>query len=377
MWAGVKAPILPFWCVGDLIVNKYSADACRWIGKADVAKWVPERHVKSTLNCLMEVKAIVLRRFGGRAIAAPTLNANDLVILSQADEYQGSFHDEILWKVVELRNEGSKVKIVRPVEVGTPAEVREVKVFECTLVECCGNVPIGIVEQTSINLEDFVMPEYEGKTVKMSQATVKDIHRAILCNGLWRRAAGRDNDQETNWRKCVWNKRLLPKLQVFLYRLRTGSLFCGARMRGLRAHAGQSTSCIRGCGEMQPDRWHDLHSCPLLANLMDAAVTIGGWLPRALPMESLWKIERGRRSKEKQEEEERTRANTTAILYVAYMDLMRYHFEENVSDGDRIGLLQSSLLKLAKEIRLFQASDDTIRRCSFVEATARAMLAGR
>ena len=364
--------------VGDLVVNKFAADACRWINRADVAKWVPDRYLRTVFKSLMEIKGVVQHRFGERITATASRNINDVVIVSQADEYQGAFQHEPLWKVTEILSNGAEVKLSSESpctdDDGEPIQAIQVKAFRCTPVETCRNVPIGVVERSSINLEDFAAVEYGGKAVRMSDASVKDMYRSIMTNGLRKKARAKDTVKETNWRVCVWNKQLLPKLQVFLYRLRNGALFCGSRMRNMRAASGMDASCLRGCGELRPDTRHDLQDCPNLVHVMAKAAAIGGWQRGVSPLDAVWEV-RKEKEREKREEEDRTRAHMTSMLYIAYLEILEGHFEEEFrtsSSENRIREWQSRVAALSREVRLFKCSAESSERSRRLDNTAAA-----
>lgn len=247
----------------------------------------------------------------------------------------------------------------------------EVKVFQCTPVEVCRDVPIGIVERSSINTDDFRMAEYAGKAVRMTDATVKDLYRSIMTNGIWKKAREKNRVAETKWRTCAWNKLLIPKLQLFLYRLRTGSLFCGSRMRNMRANGGIDTSCLRGCGELRPDTRHDLQECPRLAQVMAKAASTGGWPRGASPLDAVWSVGRDEK-RGKNEEEERIRAHMAAILYVAYLEVLEEHFEkENRSEEEKRRAWQLRILALSRDVRLYERSPEQ-SRC--LDSTAEAIV---
>jgi len=348
------------------------------IDRADVAKWVPGRYLSTVFKSLMEIKGVVQHRFGERITAAASRNINDVVIVSQADDYQGAFRHEPLWKVTEILNNGEEVKI-SPESLcmddnGEPTQPILVKAFRCTPVETCRDVPIGIVERSSINLDDFAAAEYGGKAVRMSEASVKDIYRSIMTNGLWKKARNNNVVRETNWRVCVWNKLLLPKIQLFLFRLRTGALFCGSRMRNMRAASGLDTSCQRGCGEERPDTRHDLQDCPKLTLTMTKAAIAGGWERGSIPFEAVWRVSTEKKKKEVREEEDRIRAHMASIMYVVYLETLEIHFEEQGSvDEDRLKECQQRLLALSREVRLFKPSAESLERSRCLERTAAAL----
>jgi len=361
--------------VGDLVTNKFTEDACRWISRADVAKWVPDRHITLVFNRLLEIMTVVQERFGGRITATARRKVNDVVILSQADEYVGSFRQEPLWKVTEVLDASQELKISPYMLADSePTTWRKVKRFECIPVEVCDDVPIGVVERSSINSEDFVAAEYAGKAVRMSQATVKDLYRSIMTNGIWKKAREKNTEVETNWMTCVWNKHLIPKLQVFLYRLRTGSLFCGSRMRRIRDTCGADASCLRGCGELHSDTRHDLQQCPRLAQVMAKAAIAGGWPCGASPLDAVWTVGQERK-KEKKDEEERIRAHMTSILYVAYLEVLEEHFEK--SDREEVEkkrLWHVRILALSRDVRLYKRSSESNARSVCLDNTAEAIM---
>ena len=212
-----------------------------------------------------------------------------------------------------------------------------------------------------------------GKIVRMSEASVKDIYRSIMYNGAWKRVP--DNELATDWRRCVWDKQLLPKLQVFLYRLRTGSLLCGSRMGSMRSKSGRDTACLRGCGESHPDMHHDLQGCPKLGILINSAITVCGWQREKRPLYVIWSVSREKMSKEMREEEGRRRAHIVSALYVAYLDSLETHFEDStLDDTDRARRWQRLLLALSRDVRLYTKGNDSLARSNYLQETSAAVL---